>query len=429
MSGQGERVYYVMALRHLLPLALGLHHLRLPEADLMRADMRADDLAGLECWLVQVRRRSEVDSGVDDALSQVAGDFVARRGVFERSARASGILPADMFCFVDHRVHEDEDDELAAIGDAGFETPDLLTVVVTGGAYSEATAGSHWRRSFRIVVEWVDSLRVVGAGPLPTIADVEAIHPIYLRVVESAAGCRDVRNVVLHEAGVLGAYRRIERETTDRAAYVFMQRHLGNPSVMTLDWTTRAYTARSLGDHSQAVLYAAIAAEQMIRHLACMLQWEEDRQTESTARVELSELFDDRPLKLLEQIGQKLGFESDTERAGCPDEVKAWRLDIAKVRNNILHVGYYPSGAESDRSAEALGNLGEYLIERITANASRFPIAALVLCGMDRIRDDDARRQVREHADSHNEYVLEYRRSLAPPADPEWGVDRHRGGR
>ena len=419
MPGEGERVYYVMALRHLLPLALGLHHLRLPEADVMAADMRADDFADLECWLVQVRRGPEPSSGAQDVVSQVAGDFVVRRGVFERSARASGILPADMFCFVDHRVYEDEDDELAAIGGPEMESPDLLTVVVAGGAYSEATADSHWRRSFRIVAEWIDSLRVVGAGPLPAITDVEAIHPIYLRVVESADGDRDVCNAVLHEAGVFRAHHRIERKVTDRAAYVFMQRHLGNPSVLTLDWTTRAYTARSLGDHSQAVLFAAIAAEQMIRHLACMLQWEQDRHADSPSHVELRRLFDDRPVKLMNQIGEKLGFEPIIARTSCPDEIKAWRQDIAMIRNNILHVGYYPTGADSDRSVEALGTLGEYLVERITANVARFPIAALVLCGMDRIRDDDTRRQVREHADNHNSYVLEYREALTRPADAE----------
>lgn len=418
MSGEGERVYYVMALRHLLPLALGCHYLRLPDADHMGVAMRADDLAGLECWFVQVRRRSEADSGVQDALSQVADDFVARHGVFGRVVATGRQVPPDLFCFIDHRVYADDDDERAAIGGAGLEAPDLVTVVVAGGTYSDATAGSHWRRSFRIVVDWVDSLRVVGAAPLMAITDVESIHPIYLRVVESADGGRDVHGAVLDEAGLLRSYHRIERETTDRAAHVFTQRLLGNPSVLTLDWTTRAYTARALGDHSQALLYAVIAAEQMIRHLACVLQWEQDRHDDSSTRVELAKLFDDRPAKLLDQIGKKLGFDPNTQRAGCPDEIKAWRRDIAELRNDIMHVGYYPSGAESDRSAKALGRLGEYFVERITVNAAQFPIAALVLCGMDRIRDD-ARQQVREHADNHDEYVIEYREALTRPADAE----------
>ena len=406
-----------MALRHLLPLTLGYHYLRLPGADLMGADMRADELAGLECWLVQLQRDPETPSGVQDALSQVAEDFIAHRAAFARAARSSESLPADLFCFRDHRVHEDEADELEAIGGDVLGAPDLLTVVVAGGAYSHATAGSHWRRSFRIVVEWVDSLRVARAGPLPAITDVESIHPIYLRMFQDSAGGRDIRNVVIHERGVMEAHRRIDRRVTDHAAYVFMQRHLGNPSVLTLDWTTRAYTARTLGDHSQAVLYAAIAAEQMIRHLACMLQWEQDRHADSPTPAALSELFDAHPAKLLKQIGEKLGFEPNSEQEGCPDEVRTWRRDIARIRNTIMHIGHYPSGNEADRSTEALGNLGEYLSDQITANAERFPITTLVLCGLDRLPDDKARQYVRQYANGHDDYVLEYRDALTGPID------------
>ena len=100
MSGEGERVYYVMALRHLLPLPLGFHYLRLPGADLMGADTRGDELAGLECWLVQLHRDPEAPSGVQDALSQVAGRFhrtsrrLRSRNESQRFfARRPGLLP------------------------------------------------------------------------------------------------------------------------------------------------------------------------------------------------------------------------------------------------------------------------------------------------------------------------------------------------
>ena len=423
MSGEGERVYYVMALRRLLPLPLGFHYLRLPSAGLMGAHMRADELAGLECWLIQRQCDPEAPSGVQDAVSQVADDFIAHRGAFERSAKTCASLPADLVCILDHRVHEDEADELEAIGGDVLEAPDLLTVVVAGGAYCDRTADSHWSRSFRIVAEWVDSLRVVGAGPLPAITDVESVHPIYLRVFQDAAGDRDVRNVVIHERGILEGHRRIERHVTDRAGYVFMQRHLGNPSVLTLDWTTRAYTARTLGDHSQAVLYAAIAAEQMIRHLACMLRWEQDRHADSPAAVTLSALFDAHPAKLLRQVGEKLGFEPDDEREGCPEEVRAWRRDIARPRNVIMHVGHYPGGNEADRSADALGNLGEYLSDRLAANAARFPITTLVLCGLDRLPNDKARQHVQPYAADHDNYVREYRDALTRPTDTQQDRD------
>ncbi len=56
-----------------------------------------------------------------------------------------------------------------------------------------------------------------------------------------------------------------------------MQRRLGNPTTLILDWITKAVTARACGDHGQAVTYAAIAAEQAVRHTACSVQWEEQR--------------------------------------------------------------------------------------------------------------------------------------------------------
>ena len=136
-----------------------------------------------------------------------------------------------------------------------------------------------------------------------------------------------------------------------------------------------------------------------------------------TTPAALSELFDAHPAKLLKQIGEKLGFEPNSEQEGCPDEVRTWRRDIARIRNTIMHIGHYPSGNEADRSTEALGNLGEYLSDQITANAERFPITTPVLCGLDRLPDDKARQYVRQYANGHDDYVLEYRDALTGPID------------
>ena len=369
------RVYYVMALRHLLPLSIGYHHLRMPDPDLMGSAMEADDLGGLECWLVQTRLDSDDEAGVFGALRQVADDFVAQQGRLGSSKVTSAPPMPDTFLFVDHRVHEDSDDEVAAVESAPLQSPELVTVVIAGGAYGPETADTHWHRSFRIVVEWVDSLRTVGAASLPAIADVESIHPIYLRVVEDSTGRREVRNSVIHEDGLMTTHLPIRREVTDQAAYAFIQRRLGNPSVLTRDWTARAYSARALGDHSQAVLYAAIAAEQLIRHIACMLRWERQRQSGAFSEGRLASIFDEHPLGLLRQLGKELGFEPDSESAVCPEEIRAWRRDISRVRNDIMHTGRYPTRADSSRSNEALGNMGEYLADRVAANAAKFPIS------------------------------------------------------
>ena len=415
-SDASERVYYVMAFRHLLPLALGHHYLRMPEAELMGSAMGSDDLGGLECWLVQTRMTVKDESGVYGALRQVADDFIARQGRFGPSKAVRAQSMPGTFLFVDHRVHDDPEDEFADIESAPLQSPDLVTVVIAGGAYDPSTADTHWHHSFRIVVEWVDSLRMVAAASLPAISDVESIHPVYLRVLEDSTGHRDVRNSVIHEAGVMATHLPIRREVTDQAAYAFIQRRLGNPSVLARDWTARAYSARALGDHSQSVLYAAIAAEQMIRHIACMLRWEHERQVGALSEGGLASAFDEHPLGLLRQLGERLGFESNWESAACPEEIRAWRHDIARVRNDIMHTGRYPTRADSASSSEALGNLGEYLADRVVANAPSYPISTLVLCGVERVRDESTRRLVLRHASEHDEHVTAYRKALAGQA-------------
>ena len=161
----------------------------------------------------------------------------------------------------------------------------------------------------------------------------------------------------------------------------------------------------------------------MIRHLACMLQWEQARHVDSPTAVALSKLFDAHPTELLKQVGEQLDFEPNCKREGCPKEVRTWRSDIARIRNDIMHIGHYPSGNEADCSIEALGNIGEYLVDQLTANAERFPITTLVLCGLDRLPDDEARQYVRPYAGNHDNYVCEYRDALTRPTDTQQDRD------
>ena len=292
----------------------------------------------------------------------------------------------------------------------------LFTVAVAGGAYDgRPEAGTHRGRSFRLVSEWVDSLQAAKAGPLPAITDVESIFPIYLRVSESESGEREANQCVIDTANFYRGHFRIERAITDNAGWHFMQRRLGNPTTLILDWITKAFIARAFGDHGQAITYSAIAAEQAVRHTACFLRWEEQRLNDSDSdnRPSLSSLFDEHPVKLLREVGAKLEFEPDHRRDDCPDEVQAWRVHIAGVRNKIMHTRYYPTGRESDDATAALGDLTHYLCDRIVDSAHQYPISALVLCDPKQIADPTTRAQVLDQAEHLDDYVQEYRGALA----------------
>lgn len=412
------RVYYVMALRDLLPLALGCHYLRPPREVVGGEDFDVEGatsgLVGLECWLVQAQQEGSGQTSVYSAMSEIATSFVERGEVFGRLQSLIESAPPDITVFLDHRVYEEESEELEALGGPAVDGTGLATVVVAGGAYSPGPqAGNHWGRSFRLVSEWVDSLRAAKAGPLPAVTDVESIHPVYLRVSESPSGERVVTQGVIDTANFFRGHRRIDRAITNDAGWHFMQRRLGNPTTLILDWITKAFTARAFGDHGQAVTYSAIAAEQAVRHTACFLLWEEQRPSDSNNIPSLSSFFDKHPLELLKGIGHRLGFDPDTEYDGCPAEIRAWREQIARARNRIMHSGYYPTGRESDDAAGALGDFTHFLVTKIIESAHRYPISALVLCDPKEIPDPDTRGLVLGLSESLDDFVLEYSSALA----------------
>ena len=414
-SSEVARVYYVMALQDLLPLALGCHYLRPPSEVVGGEDCAVANatsgLFGLECWLVQERHKGIGQAGALAAMSEVASLFVERGGVFGRLQSLIESAPPGITVFLDHRVFEEESDEMEALGGSALDGTGLATVAVVGGAYSPGPeADTHWRSSFRLVSEWVDSLRAAKAGPLPAITDVESIHPVYLMVSESSSSEREVTQGVIDTANFSRGHRRINRATTDDAGWHFMQRRLGNPTTLILDWTTKAFTARAFGDHGQAVTYSAIAAEQAVRHTACFLQWEEQQHGGSNDSLSLGLLFDKHPMDLLKRIGHRLGFDPDPD--GCSSEIRAWRNQIAKVRNRVMHSGYYPTGSESDDATGALGDFTHFLVSQIIESAHQYPISTLVLCDPKEITDLDTRGLVLDLSESLDDFVREYNSAL-----------------
>ena len=85
-SSEVVRVYYVMVLRDLLPLAVGCHYLRPPTEAVEEENLFADGappmLDGLECWLVQAQHEGTGQEGALAAMGEVATSFMERGGVF-----------------------------------------------------------------------------------------------------------------------------------------------------------------------------------------------------------------------------------------------------------------------------------------------------------------------------------------------------------
>ena len=403
-SREEDRLYYVMGLRDLLPLAVGCHYFRMPTNE---GDHDPHGTAGLECWLVQTQHDGKSALG-GGPVGEVASKFLNRDAMFERVQRMVDGVNPEGGVFMDHRKFGGWEEEMEALGPVPFFQKGLCTVAIVGGVHREGPEEmSHWARSFRLVAEWVDSLRPYADTPLPAITDVESIYPVYLIVSESASGDRQGG-----AAGINTADRRvhvpISREGTTSAAHHFRQRRLGNPSAFVVDWVAKAESSCALGDHGKALIYSAIAAELIVKHTAWFMKWEDQRFSPDS----LKKLIKRPPMKLIEELGSELGFEPPGND-GCPDEIQAWRTHIAKPRNRMVHLGWYPSGSESDAAVTAMRDFVDYLTDRIVACADCYRISALVLCDPYRISDQTTRKQVLSLSERHDEFVCEYIDALA----------------
>lgn len=399
------RAYYVMGLRDLLPLAVGCHFVRARHGS-------PDGLDDAVCWLVQVPIASE---SAQDLVSSVAGEFVARDGVFANEAEWDAAVPSEVPLAVnDYRRFEDASDELEAVGSeighqAYFDGATLATVAITGGSYGADERHLHWGLAFRLLVEWIDALRASDAGPLPAISDVESIHPFYLRVVESPDSTRRVNNIIIDEAGMLTKWHQpISRDVTNEAAVHFIERRNGSPVALIRDWVFRAISAKKLGDHGQAVVYSAIAAEQAISHVLCMLQWEDNQRFGTAEGRELATLFQSHVRDSGKLLGEKLAFEHDVTEPGCAAELRAWHRDVAQVRNRVMHSGHYPSAHESESAVDALYPFINYLFNKVATNAKNYPKCASVLCSPSSISTRRTRRTVERLRHKRHEFVREY---------------------
>lgn len=399
------RSYYVMALRDLLPLAVGCH--------LIRA--RVDDPDGLSdavCWLIQEERK---DRAVQEVLHSVVSDFVARDGVFAYEERWEAATPAEVpLVFHDYRLFDDPSDELNAINpdpghQAYFDGTALTTIAVTGGDWDGNEHGTHWNRGFRLLSEWIDALRVYSPRPLPAISDVESIDLFYIRVVELPDGNRQVQNLIIDEHGFPNKWHSpIGRDVTENAAQHFIERRNGDPTALVLNWVARARSARSLGDHGQAVVYCGIAAEQAINHVLCMLQWEDNNRSSSAGTYDLGSLFQLHSAASQKRLGSKLRFEPDVDKPACAPEWKAWRTDIVDIRNRILHSGHLPSAVECDSAVGALTSFINYLTDRIAASAKVYPKCAAVWCDVEAISPRWLRRRIKRLNQHRFDFASEY---------------------
>lgn len=131
------------------------------------------------------------------------------------------------------------------------------------------------------------------------------------------------------------------------------------------------------GDLRVAVLHRATACEVLLDELLAHLLWEDHVAPEDAAplfkppRSTLDRVRTDLP--------QRLRGSWDVTKV---DSLRAWRDDVAQLRNRVTHRAYEPSPAEDAAAAAATTGLVQLLGDRL-AGDHRHPLTTLMLIGED----------------------------------------------
>lgn len=163
------------------------------------------------------------------------------------------------------------------------------------------------------------------------------------------------------------------------------------------------------GEYALAVVVATTATEVLMTSLLSVLMWEESwtGSTEWTPEAVAAHFGEGKLLSLVKrQLIPRLGGTWSTK--SCPWE--QWISRCRALRNRIVHGGHDPSRAEVQSAIDSVDKLQEFVFDRLSARADKYPRAALMLVSEKGLRDRKAwsrplERFARETADEEAPWI------------------------
>lgn len=274
-----------------------------------------------------------------------------------------------------------------------------------------------FNEAFDVVVDAVIALRNATQRSIPDPA-VERLTPMYLIGWEKDEGRVEPTQIVIVEHVVPGPPPPASPQEMSAASELFVARRNHDPVEQYRTFATRARCALSDGDYTNTILHAAIASELLIKNAAWMITFEATLLDRDPSPLPLaSDVTDLKPRQLIGQVLQpRLGGNWSSTHPGQP--VHEWRFGIAKLRNDLLHLGGHVGGAEADRAVHALDLLEAAVCDRIAGQAAAYPRSAFTLLGPAALDHRGVLPVVEQALDSltgdRASFVAEFRSFLAP---------------
>lgn len=224
----------------------------------------------------------------------------------------------------------------------------------------------HW-----ILAEWMRAVRMATPAVVRdlTIRRMPVAVPIrYAEVVDGELRWKDheydkFSDDLMDRALPLPV---VSSETVDRVGQAFGALTWGRPGAIVLDDIRRGDSAMNSGDEVGALLAYATACEVAIVNLTLALRWEDGEDAKDVAR-ELRTVW---VSSMVGALCHPLGASWSLDSSG---PAQKWFVDVAQVRNRIMHAGHRPTVEQLHLARSAVEQLMTHIAKRLVVKWKHRP--------------------------------------------------------
>lgn len=262
------------------------------------------------------------------------------------------------------------------------ETPertDLIHCALVGSVtITEESERDHFDRCLGTLALLVEKLGIVTDTATRPISP-EALYPIYGVLLHDGVRLTFDKFVVVGNEDLSGG-RNADPSGLEAAISWASEQYMSPAHLFLRCRASARYSLVTRGDYVGSIINTAIAAEVLIKQTSWLLWWEEQPSDRSNlSSIPLKLLLKMPPGELINSIlkvalgGSNWSSQSETSPIG------AWRIQIARKRNVILHVAMSATREAAEDALLALEKLKSHIIQRILARRDEYPVTARLL--------------------------------------------------
>lgn len=224
----------------------------------------------------------------------------------------------------------------------------------------------HW-----ILTEWMRAVRMATTAALPdlTARRMPVAVPVrYAEVRDGELHWTDTAYDLFTDDLVERTLPQpiVPREVVDRVGQAFGALTWGRPSAIILNHIVRGESAARVGDDVGALLAYATACEVAIVNLSLALRWEHGHDAVDVAR----DLREVSASKMVTSLCHWLGAGWSLD---SPGPARSWFVDIAQVRNRIIHAGHRPTHEQLRAAHDTVGEFMTHIAKRLVVKWKECP--------------------------------------------------------